>query len=148
MSKPSSKPWRAVDLRHQQRGNIRIVADAAPFHTIANVLASGDNAAADARLIATAPEMLEMLALLTDALPAWLKLDAPLCVYEVLGDAQRLVERATGTVPPAAPVEPKERCFRCNQPLDDRAVQQVYTGRVFCTECCYTEHLRGEGFNV
>jgi hypothetical protein len=47
-------PWRVVDLRHQQRGQILIMN---PLVDVANVLARNPDAEANARLIAAAPDL-------------------------------------------------------------------------------------------
>lgn len=58
-------PWKAVDLRHQKNGQIRIWT---PESHIANVLAYNDNCEANASLITKAPELLKIGRELIEAL--------------------------------------------------------------------------------
>lgn len=51
----SNGPWRAVDLRHQRGGQIRIFPAMGEGYILANVLAKGDRPEADAEFIAHAP---------------------------------------------------------------------------------------------
>jgi hypothetical protein len=70
-------PWKAVDLRHQKGGQVRIVSDntdeirAGRYNHVANVLAGGDRPAEDAKLIASAPEQQAKIKALADALEAF-----------------------------------------------------------------------------
>jgi hypothetical protein len=76
-------PWKAVDLRHQKGGQVRIVSDntdeirAGRYNHVANVLAGGDRPAEDAKLIASAPEQQAKIKALADALEAFAAIEGP-----------------------------------------------------------------------
>jgi len=62
--KTTPGPWKVVDLRYQKNGQIRLFSESLGHHRlIANILATGENPAGDANLIAAAPDLLEALEL-------------------------------------------------------------------------------------
>ncbi len=64
----SNSPWHLVDLRHQRGGQIRIFPGRGCNYIVANVLASGDKATADAEFIAAARTAIPALLAAVDSL--------------------------------------------------------------------------------
>lgn len=98
-------PWKDLDLRYQQNGQIRILSDGPrssdEYGVIANVLRSHRQCEANARLIAAAPDLLDFVRGIFNATACVCRLNK---IVEPLGagvpctrcDAEKLIAKAEG----------------------------------------------------